>query len=126
MRIARREEDDGKEEKKEYIDGQIKIRGGNLKMNMSVWKWLHNDTLKRIAKHLAKLLSFEEIMKCDDVVLVGGFANSFFLVEYLTKCFPHIRFFLPRDPHLTVVKGKNFILSLSRSLAVFASLSGKN
>ncbi len=82
-------------------------------MHSSVWKWLHNDTLERIANFLAQLLSYGEVRNCDDVVLVGGFSQSFFLTEYLEKCFPHIRFFRPSNPHLTVVRGLSFSLSLS-------------
>ncbi len=51
-------------------------------MNMCVWKWLHEETLKKAADYLMKLLNFGEGRDCDDVVLVGELAHSFFLVEY--------------------------------------------
>eukprot|EP01084_Bolivina_argentea_P056277 103028_1 len=42
---------------------------------------------------------------CDKVIVVGGFANSKYLINRLFNEFPSKTFFTPRQPHLAVVKG---------------------
>eukprot|EP01084_Bolivina_argentea_P226538 382653_1 len=76
--------------------------GSNLKIKKKGWMYLHEETLSKIVSFCKALfLSY----KCEDILLIGGFANSEFLQERLKCEFPEKRILNIRQPHLAMVKG---------------------
>jgi len=52
-----------------------------------------------------KLCAHSELQGVNQVILSGGFANSGYLKQRLLTEFPRLHFYVPKHPHLAVVKG---------------------
>ena len=108
------------EEQKNMIKGAIKLGRANLKINKRGWLYLHETVFKKILKFVCQLFKNPNVQNCTKVIVVGGFANSKYLVSRLLKEFPDKQFFTPRQPHLAVVKGiYRYIYFVGKCLCIF-------
>eukprot|EP01083_Nonionella_stella_P311725 1112457_1 len=90
---------------KESVTGAFQLGRSNLKIDKKGWLYLHEDVFEKIVTFLRRLLSNAMVSGCNKVIVVGGFANSKYLLHRLTTEFPDRSFFTPSQPHLSVVKG---------------------
>ena len=87
------------------VSGAISLGRSNLRINKSGWLYLHEEVLDKIVKFVHELFKSPNVQGCQKVIVVGGFANSEYLVHRLLKEFPDKQFLKPRQPHLAVVRG---------------------
>ena len=93
------------------VSGAISLGRSNLRINKSGWLFLHEEVLEKIVNFVHELFRSPNVQGCQKVIVVGGFANSEYLVHRLLKEFPDKQFLKPRQPHLAVVRG-NFLYLL--------------
>jgi len=96
--------------------GAFKLGRSNLKINKKGWLYLHEQVLLKIINFVKELFGEPMVSGCDKVIVVGGFANSKYLISRLLKEFPKKKFFTPRQPHLAVVKGALYWICQRRKL----------
>ena len=104
------DEDEKDREEKNMVKGAIKLGRANLKINKQGWLYLHETVFQKIMKFVRELFKNANVQNCSKVIVVGGFANSRYLVSRLLKEFPDKQFYTPRQPHLAVVKGMLCVL----------------
>eukprot|EP01083_Nonionella_stella_P172601 592889_1 len=96
---------DYEDEKEKESAGAFKLGRANLKVNKTGWLYLHEQVFVKIITFIKDLFSNPMVSGCNKIIVVGGFANSKYLISRLIAEFPTKTFYTPRQPHLAVVKG---------------------
>ena len=87
------------------VSGSFALGRANLRINKKGWLYLHEEVLSKIVNFVRELFKNANLQNCQKVIVVGGFANSEYLVQRLLTEFPDKTFLKPRQPHLAVVRG---------------------
>lgn len=77
-------------------------KGEKLEFDGSLIQKWYSKVCNNIEEHVKKLLEEHEI---DNILMVGGFSESQFLQETMTKAFPNKYIVVPNEASLAVLKG---------------------
>lgn len=90
-----------------YGDKEVKFKNNEyLSLSSGMMKKLFNPVVERIKKHLKTLKAKPQLSKVQTMLLVGGFADSFFLQEEIKKEFSGgCRVLIPHHANTVVVQG---------------------
>eukprot|EP01084_Bolivina_argentea_P068184 124095_1 len=103
------------------VGQSFKLGRSNLKIYKNGWLHLHEKLFRKIIYFLRQLLKNSDLSDCNKIVIVGGLANSDFLLDRLMKEFPNIKIFKPRRPQLTATKGALYWISNRTKLRTLRS-----
>eukprot|EP01084_Bolivina_argentea_P251527 421873_1 len=95
----------GKYEEKSMISGSFTLGRSNLKVRQNGWLYFHEPVLNKIVVFLKKIFRNVDVAYTNKIMVVGGYANSEYLISRLRQEFPNKAFIYPRQPQLSVVKG---------------------
>ena len=100
------------------VPGSISLgkHGLKLRIKKQGWLYLHEEVLAKIVNFVHELFKNPNVQNCKKVIVVGGFANSEYLVHRLLMEFPDKQFLKPRQPHLAVVRGLLYWICQRRKL----------
>ena len=88
-----------------YSD-KIKVKpGGRLTFDEELVRSICESVVQQIADHIQKVLKTPETSDVKTIILVGGFAESNIINEYMKKRFADYDIKIPTDPGLAVLKG---------------------
>lgn len=83
----------------------IMLKRGKIFFIASLVKHIFKQVVGKIIKHMKWILNNPEAEGINTVILVGGFARSYFVSDFIKKTFNDKRIIIPTDPDLAVLKG---------------------
>ncbi|XP_060080309.1 heat shock 70 kDa protein 12A-like [Ylistrum balloti] len=85
--------------------GKVDISRGHLRINKEIAASFFRPVVDSIVNHLRDLLQLPEASDLEDIILVGGFADSSIIKTTLTEIFNTKRLVIPENAGLAVLKG---------------------
>lgn len=83
----------------------VTLKRQKLKLNRSVFIRFFKKSGDGIITLMKKILSSEVATDLKDIIMVGGFADSFIIRDMVKKEFPNLTFVIPDEAELVVLKG---------------------
>lgn len=91
--------------KKSRYKNCIELKGEKIIFAASIVDDIFKTVVGKIAEHMKLILKEPKADGIETVILVGGFARSDFVYEYIKKEFSDKEVIIPNDPDLAVLKG---------------------
>lgn len=83
----------------------IMLKRGKIYFIASLVKHIFEQVVEKIIKHMKWILNNPNAEGIYTVILVGGFARSYFVSDFIKKTLDDKRIIIPTDPDLAVLKG---------------------
>lgn len=91
--------------KKSRFKNYIELKGEKIIFAASIVDDIFKTVVGKIAEHMKLILKEPKADGIETVILVGGFARSDFVYEYIKNEFSDKEVIIPNDPDLAVLKG---------------------
>ena len=87
------------------LKDNVSFAGDKLRLQPDQIKAFFNETCNKITTHLKEILQQSNVQGTETILMVGGFSESRMLQAAVKEAFPAMRFLIPADAGLAVLKG---------------------
>lgn len=104
----------------EYKD-LVRYKNKKLFIQPSLFKTFFQEATDGIIKCISDVLKHDSCAKVSDIIMVGGFSESKVIQRSLKRKFNSLRFFIPDEPGLAVLKGAVYFGHLPNAISIRVS-----